>query len=999
MRGRRGKLLAVFLGVISTILFTGLGVSGDVPGDSVAPRTLVESGLLASEKSPGAGSVSVAEDLSPRDDGRITGVVIGPSSQPEAGVVVSLHRAVSPWSRGRLREFRQRKSGSRLPPPSASEEVGMGYMRGLVGAGAFAAQSTDEISGLDLIEDYVESVTTAANGFFSFSTLRGPNLWVEVAKPGFATVIRNVSEIGGSVTLRMRHGFQVEGYVRDLQEVGVAGCAVLLEPGPWSDRHTVVTRTDREGRFAFEDAEAGLARVSARHSRFAPATLSTVNIGSGEVLEIVLRQPKLEIRGRVTVAGQPARPVAGAVVRGFSGGWNRRSFLPHMAETNEDGDYTLTGLGNGNLRVEIRHPDFSTQSRTVPVSRSTTEQSFELVSRVRIAGRLIGNVKQAGIRLRLHQQGEPIVVAQVDEEGRFSFAEPCSSGRSKLELLDRNVCFADSSASSVSVHISEGGERPLELDITKSSAVRGVVYGDEGQPLAGAKILRHDLRDGPFSSAPAIAVTDSRGRFELSGLSPSWRLLSMAGPRFYIQANGYAVHEVAISVPPVGGESELEPITMLRPGEIAGSVVRGKEPLAGAVVWAVRGVVLVGQDIADREGRFALRGLPPGDYRIKARYSTLPILIHREIAKVESGSKEGPFILQFPKGRTIDGVVSDEAGKPVPNARVLVLGMSESGTRADGSGQFRLEIPAEPVRLRAHDSLEVAVRADCSVPMDRDRVSITLPKIPRGSLSARLLGFPEKRPVTAGILRIRSLDPPLNNDTHDQQRNVLARWVEMPSGRLWVQDFPAGRSEVTLQCDGFGPLVREVNVREGEIAELGPEHLDPGAVVSGIVVNSDGDPIVGAWVHLGLERDLDLYDIPIGYLTGENGEFHIAGVMPRSRQLVVSASGFAPASVALNIPKDLLRLPSDPLVVELGEGAIARVQVRDAEGRPDDDVSVFLEKPGRKVRRGVMGRDGWFEFRGLPKGDYEVVVLGGVEVRRRLEVAAASGDYEMIIER
>ena len=83
----------------------------------------------------------------------------------------------------------------------------------------------------------------------------------------------------------------------------------------------------------------------------------------------------------------------------------------------------------------------------------------------------------------------------------------------------------------------------------------------------------------------------------------------------------------------------------------------------------------------------------------------------------------------------------------------------------------------------------------------------------------------------------------------------------------------------------------------------------------------------------------------------------------------------------------------------MGEGAIARVQVRDAEGRPDDDVSVFLEKPGRKVRRGVMGRDGWFEFRGLPKGDYEVVVLGGVEVRRRLEVAAASGDYEMIIER
>lgn len=879
----------------------------------------------------------------------VAGRVLGPSGDPEGGVEVTLSRVVAPWP--------------------------------------------------DLQTQPLETLHTADDGSFSFRTPRGPNLMLELRKPGLATERLDAPRRAPAITVRMRHGFSLRGVVRHTFLGPVRGCDVYLEPGPGATFRALHTRTDRTGRFVFRDVRAGVVRLTARHPRFRPAVQPSVNVGSPELVTLTFGRRGLRLTGRVVQAGAEESGIQGAVVRAFPSAPERRLLVPFEHRTDERGAFVIDGLGPGVVQLEVRHPDFSTLRRSVLVGRSTTPQRFELVPRTRVRGRLSGTVVPSGTALLLYQEGERVIETTVEEGGTFAFAARVSAGPAELELADDTLCFARTAVPRIDVQIAESEESVLDLAVAPAAVVEGVVRDESGAPLAGVAVLRRDLTAGPWSPTEVLAVTGPDGRFEVRGLSTAWSFLAAATSELVFRREGYGKVRRTVPGPPPGTRRTLEPVVMTRAARIEGRVRRGGRPLPGALVTAAAGLSSSFEpEITDAEGRYALRDLAPGTYRVRAKYATLPILVHDELVTLGPGDVVGEVDLDYPEGRVVEGRVVDPRGDPVPGALVLVRGAIGAGTVAGGDGRFSLEAPAEAFELQVFESRsELRVEQRVRVGPDQTRLDpIVLPLVPCGVVTARVSGLPGRRPQTRGILRIRPLDGEESDPVRARQRRVQSRGVEMSVGELLLDGFPAGRSEMILQCEGYAPFCKEVVVRPGETVDLGEILLDRGAAVRGVVRDVRGRPVPGARVHVGEELDLLHLDVQgeAGSVTDAAGRFEVFGVSALARRLVVAANGFAPAVVDVRIPADLFR--EDPLPVVLRSGVKLSVAVRRGEtGGAVDQAIVVLEKHGEPMYSAYTRDDGRVEFAALAPGDYEIVVLGQAETRRRIHLDGARDRVEV----
>ena len=234
----------------------------------------------------------------------------------------------------------------------------------------------------------------------------------------------------------------------------------------------------------------------------------------------------------------------------------------------------------------------------------------------------------------------------------------------------------------------------------------GRVFDGGGSPIRGAELLL----EGPGGAA-AATVTDAEGRFGAYLSPPSLlyraavtaegfldvsfedlpsdqtvvlhlrRDVVLAGRAVY--AGGGAVERYALELRPVN----LDPTEVTRPAaEAPGSAVRR----ATRVARTIRPRQL---EVSDPEGRFELRALAPGTYRL--------------IASTEQGARgestvnlgangAGDVTLELVRGGTVRGLVrAAETGEPVANAEVaLGRGVQGPRTRCDRDGRF--EIAAVP---------------------------------------------------------------------------------------------------------------------------------------------------------------------------------------------------------------------------------------------------------------------------------------------------------------
>lgn len=886
---------------------------------------------------------------------RVTGVVYGPDEKPLVGARVNLCRMVSDWPRPQMA--------------------------------------------------LCETLTTGPQGGFTFRASRGPDLMVEVTANGCGRLLVEASEQSPRLTLRLAHGFRIRGRVLLPDNRPVPGCEVFLEPSSWSQMRTVRVEADRNGWFLFEGVPAEVLRVTARHPDFRPVSLSSVTGGIGDELTLQFdNEEGLVIKGKIQKVGDADSQVSDAEVRVYPGVLNGGLFVPQTAHTNSQGEYQVTGIGPGNYSVEVRHKDHSTVARRISL-RESREVDFDLMGRATVRGRLTSSpdlvpiAKLPPIALHLVGMYGSIGRTVVGPDGRFEFQDRSFTlGPATLELAQGPLCFKSSNSRRLHFRIEEEGEVALELELTKASVLRGTVRNERQKPVAGVLISTLALRRGAAAvrTTKVLAVTDKRGQYEIRGLPPG-------SIELRYQHDKYAFHECAVQVEP-GAEVEIDPITLTHPAAVRGRVTRGGRGVAGAAVFVGRGFKRIAQHITGADGRYVLRGLPAGSHSVKARFSTLP-LATRDDVQLQAGRTVENIDLILDRGRRITGEVVDQDDEPLVD--IQVIGPQGVRTRTDGAGKFALDAPLGRVRLRLRSPQDAELGARILSPAEH-HLTARVTRAPQATLKARVLGLPSGKPQDGAIVELVNVggdDPlmsviaPTANPFLLRARTEGVRWLEMPGGRLYADNVPAGRYLLTLYCRGYEPYRHEgfLELPARMVKDLGKIKLKPGAKMRGRVLTPDGKPVAGARVLLGDEAHFYVTSARNHYHTDADGLFEVGGVGPHNPQLVVAAEGYAPATVKIRVPQDLLA--REPRAISLVRGGTIQAKVVDRLGDPLSFRLVVLVSYHTEVARGRTDERGLVQFQNLTEGLYQLRIRGDIRSTKAVVVKDITGKkvYEITV--
>ncbi len=470
-----------------------------------------------------------------------------------------------------------------------------------------------------------------------------------------------------------------------------------------------------------------------------------------------------------------------------------------------------------------------------------------------------------------------------------------------------------------------GGDVSEPVTLGPGVPFRGRAVDAGGAPIAGARVVLVEARDGPGPGlSTAVTDTDDDGHFTAPQVSPVPHFVFVVAP---------ARAAVALGPYPPGGRDAV--VLAVPDGAAVEGTLRsrtGRRPPAVEVIGRsdVPGAVSLRTRTAE-DGSFALDHLAVG-------HATLTVLAEgfapeRAVVPVASFGAEVDLRLD-PPARLVGTVTSD--GRPRSGAVVRDLA---GGRRAvtDVDGSFRLDgLAAGMVRLETRAARHAPRRTEAEVLL-REESSTEIELAPGGEL-----------PVV-----VRSAD----GEARPGAR--VAAHAVLPSGRL----APVPRSSATADAAGVARLANlrpeEPIVLFGRAAGHAPSRSSPievdpelteagveltlgvGGPVEGVVLAPDGTPAGGAVVTaLPAAGPAGTHAFgPRSARTGDDGRFRLAR-LPAGRVRLLAVRGEeralgAPIAVRNGARTGAIELTLAPVPALAG-------RVLDAEGRPVPGASVTL---------------------------------------------------------
>ncbi|MEC9475954.1 MAG: carboxypeptidase-like regulatory domain-containing protein [Planctomycetota bacterium] len=279
----------------------------------------------------------------------------------------------------------------------------------------------------------------------------------------------------------------------------------------------------------------------------------------------------------------------------------------------------------------------------------------------------------------------------------------------------------------------------------------------------------------------------------------------------------------------------------------------------------------------------------------------------------------------------------------------------------------------QDILCRSGSSLTVRVRAGNSPGQD---ANVYL----RGSIVDSGSGS-EAWYMTREELTLFMLNPPIRLGRADED------------GLVHFPRLPLIEYQVIVQKKPWAQITRRVLLEDPQ--EITVE-LEPGAIIDGIVVSSDGAVVAGAHVRLAEANWNNWGQIPPPLPdthSGSDGRFLLEGVPPGSYDIRTESMGFVDGRLrGIEIVFD----ETVPAEVVLERGAVVRGIVRDEEGQPlgEIDVTVNIDQRNRggTEERTKTFDNGEFVIDTLPAGSYRVTCTGD-GWRRWRETVPADGPY------
>jgi protocatechuate 3,4-dioxygenase beta subunit len=672
------------------------------------------------------------------------------------------------------------------------------------------SQETMFSQGLSWNGMSVGKAASDATGSFAISHLVPGRFQLLVKRKGFAPLSVPEIEVPAKTaridlgTLTLDRGAAVEGRVTDPAGVPLPEAEVDLTPtrdplamGFFFDSGSfAAARTDAEGRFRFEDLRRG-ARfdLSVQHPGHVPAMVRSVEAPTQDPLRIELKTGRI-LAGRVkSPEGKPV-PKAEVLLQADPTAGPRP-----LGASDEEGRFRFAGIQPGVVELAVQAPGY-------PLARL---QGLRIPEESDVEGLEItlhqGSVLEAQA---LDSRRQPVagawVTALVDNSGTWGPWVPTrcqtdDAGRCRLEGLDLGLynVFAQSEQhgqAHASVEIAPGLNQ-RDLVFSAGVTVSGRVSDETGAPVAGAGLSLNPIGSG--ESFAAASLED--GSFQFSAVGDGTYRLSGAAPGF---AEAAAPGEVQAAGQEVRGLT----LRLSRGATLTGKVL-GLDPeeLENVVINAFR----ESEDIpfthpflgrTDREGRYKLSDLAPGDWRITAQTRGRSV---QEPLQIPPGAREAVLDLRFPTGFTLTGrVTADRA--PLVGAHVWASsngGSFQALTGPDGGFQIP-NVPSGRYTLTATDQGGVGTSANVEVTRDQE-VNLDFST---GGLRVRVLTG--GAPVANASIRLSGRVPFFGR----------GRTATDAAGSFEVPRLASGTCTVFVQKEGLVPARVDVEIRPGAVTAV-----------------------------------------------------------------------------------------------------------------------------------------------------------------------------------
>jgi protocatechuate 3,4-dioxygenase beta subunit len=510
------------------------------------------------------------------------------------------------------------------------------------------------------------------------------------------------------------------------------------------------------------------------------------------------------------------------------------------------------------------------------------------------------------------------------------------------------------------------GAEGVELLLGEGVRVSGLVSNEERAPVAEVLVTAIFTSHSRFFET----VTDATGHYHLGPL-PRGEYVLLVSKQGLLPS-----HTTFIAYGP-----ELErKFVLYRPRRISGQVRVSGAPAAGASVstWlheedAEREV------LTDAAGRFSMEGLVPSSFELTATrdglWGSTRVDFHTEEQPARLLMERTDITLDLEPVVEVTGVVRDETGRPIEGAGVELseqdedeedpLAIAVASAWTDAEGRYHVG-PARPGRLRlevsstSHVSEEDAHTAVFKA--GTSTVDFVLQRLEGEEAAAAEPEAPDK----AGPLLLGEVVDELGAPVSQAEVSV---WPEAGKGPGHQLDHtrtdakghfsfsapPEGRYRIAAefaQDDVTHTTARVVQVGQG--ATRVQLRFEPGQVLSGVVVDTRGQPVEGARVELrsSLRPQVFYHGRPIrmsrGYLlTGPDGRFSFQSVSGEHLELAVTKQYHVLACAEQEDGR--IALPVKP-----GQRELRLILLREASA-----TGRFIQKDGVPVPSFVVNHQGW----------------------------------------
>ncbi|MFB7993431.1 MFS transporter [Streptomyces sp. NPDC056002] len=205
----------------------------------------------------------------------------------------------------------------------------------------------------------------------------------------------------------------------------------------------------------------------------------------------------------------------------------------------------------------------------------------------------------------------------------------------------------------------------------------------------------------------------------------------------------------------------------------------------------------------------------------------------------------------------------------------------------------------------------------------------------------------------------------------------LGRAVSQGDGAYGIDAPGAGSYVLIASADGYQPQASTVVVGEEPVAY--DILLSGTSGLSGVVKSVDSKlPVSGAMVIVTDVRG----DVLATGISGEQGEFTFAELVPGAVTVAVTAAGHRP----LALPVEVGGTGVTRVEIGLHSGAQVAGVIRAAGGPLNDARVTLVDAAGNVVATATTGHDGAYAFTDLDSGEYTVIATGYPPVATGLTV-------------